>query len=153
MALLTMLILLWSKKGPIRSPHPHWPPAPSPRPFLTVESPIRKRVGSFGLGAVDGEGDWERARLMPQNNSARATGKAQLRVMRLCVLDKRRSRVLNRARTSGQSFCLDILLFLWKETAGSGPLPNLYRARESAYPFFWSLMEHELCSFIGLAAD
>src|SRR5215469_16396066 len=99
MALLTILILFWSKKGPIGSPHPHWPPAPSPRPFLTVESPIRKRVGSFGLGAVDGEGGWERARLMPQNNSARATGKAQLRVMRLCV---RRSRVRSEERRVGK---------------------------------------------------
>src|SRR5215471_4196614 len=113
MALLTILILLWSKKGAIRSPQPHWPLAPSPRPFLTVESPIRKRVGSLGLSAGAGEVVWERAMLNAPSSDAMAAGKAPLST-RCLNADEWRWHEIDGVEAREWNFCLDMRLFLRK---------------------------------------
>src|SRR5262249_25497260 len=106
----TRLILVWSKNAEIGSPQPHWPFAPSPRPFLTVESPIRKSVGIFGLRTVEGEAVCGKfARLKPSNSP-----KAITRTIRFFTCLSSRLRSLS---------ALEVVVTLYIDLTG---LPHLF---------------------------
>src|SRR5262249_59123630 len=75
-------IFAGSKKATIGSPHPHCLFAPSPAPFLTVESPIKKSVGGFAFAPASC------AEEIPQN-SANARQVNNPRAARIILFDKR----------------------------------------------------------------
>src|ERR1700761_6488611 len=121
MARLSTLTLEVSKRSTKGSPQPHWPPAPSAWPLRTVESPTRKRVGSFGFaGGLRPILAWAAGSVVEPSIGVDLAGSCARSLTVTGMKRRKNTREILEVRRSSRSFGIEIVYAVRSEASSAG---------------------------------